>query len=294
MNLRWALNRMRAMGVREIAHRGVQSVHGRLQRAGFDLARPRSAGPARGKPWLAAWPSSVLAQPYLAAADRIVDGHFRLFGDREWTLGMPPDWNRDPQSGARAPLTFGKALNYRDAALVGNIKYLWEPNRHLELVTLAQAWHLSGESRYAQACRMLVDSWIEQCPYMRGANWTSSLELALRLTNWSCAWYLLGGEDSLLFQADDGRLSRRAGSRRSGSTVISLQVTSRCTPRPITICWGSCWGCSSARSPGRAGPRVRAGVRAPRRPLRNRHCCRMPRTGSIASRRCGISTKSPT
>jgi heparinase II/III-like protein len=204
MNLRWALNRMRAMGMRELAYRGTQAAHARLQRAGFDLARPAPAGPARGKPWVAAWPSSVVAQRYLEAADRIAAGHFRLFGDREWSLGMPPEWNRDPQSGKRAPLTFGKAINYRDASLVGNIKYLWEPNRHLELVTLAQAWHLSREPRYAQACRVLVDSWLEQCPYMRGSNWTSSLELALRLTNWSCAWHLLGGEDSALFQDDDG------------------------------------------------------------------------------------------
>jgi Heparinase II/III-like protein/Heparinase II/III N-terminus len=204
MNLRWALNRLRAMGAREVAYRGVQSLHGRLQRAGLDLARPRSASPARGKPWLGAWPRSVAAEPYLAAADRIVAGHFRLFADREWELGTPPDWNRDPQSGVHAPLAFGKTINYRDTSIVGNIKYLWEPNRHLELVTLAQAWRLSGEPRYADACRLLVDSWIKQCPYMRGVNWTSSLELALRLTNWAFAWHLLGGDASPLFQHDDG------------------------------------------------------------------------------------------
>src|SRR5262249_16974235 len=131
-------------------------------------------------------------------------GSFTLFGGREWVLGFPPEWNRDPSSGTRAPLVFGKTLNYRDTSVVGNIKYLWEPNRHLELVTLAQAWRLTGEARFAHACRTLVDSWLAQCPYLKGPTWTSSLELALRLTNWSCAWHLLDGDRSVLFQDADG------------------------------------------------------------------------------------------
>jgi hypothetical protein len=204
MNLRWALNRMRAMGVRELKHRSVQHLHSRAQRAGLGLAKPLPAGSARGKPWMAAWPQSIASETYQEAADRILSGKFRLFGDRDWALGFPPDWNRDPSSGRRAALTFGKTLNYRDASAVGIIKYLWEPNRHLELVTLAQAWRLTGQARFATGCRFLLDSWIEQCPYMMGPNWTSSLELALRLVNWSCAWHLLGGDEMPLFQDEDG------------------------------------------------------------------------------------------
>jgi hypothetical protein len=89
--------------------------------------------------------------------------------------------------------------------VVGNIKCLWETNRHLELVTLAQAWRLTGESRFALGCRALVDSWIGDCPYLLGPNWSSSLELALRLVNWSCAWHLLNGDDGILFENADGQ-----------------------------------------------------------------------------------------
>ena len=64
------------------------------------------------------------------------------------SLDFPPRWNVDPRTGIEAPLIFGKELNYREPALVGDIKYLWEPNRHMELVTLAQAWHLTHEERY--------------------------------------------------------------------------------------------------------------------------------------------------
>jgi hypothetical protein len=204
MQLQWVLSRLRAMGLRELGYRGAQSVHARWQRAGLGRAKPVPADAARGRPWIGAWPENLAVQAYRVAADGILSGKFRLFGDGEWTLGFPPSWNCDPATGTSAPLGFGILLNYRDAAVVGNVKYLWEPNRHLELVTLAQAWRLTGEARFAQACRTLVDSWITQCPYMLGPNWTSSLELALRLVNWSCAWHLLCGDDAAVFGDRDG------------------------------------------------------------------------------------------
>ncbi|WJW75297.1 alginate lyase family protein [Thiohalobacter sp. IOR34] len=119
-------------------------------------------------------------------------------------LGFPPNWNRDPRTGTVAPLRFGKTLNYRDESLVGDIKYLWEPNRHLELVALGQAFHLSGDLRYAEGVRTLLLSWFKQCPYPLGPNWTSSLEHAVRLVNWSVAWHLLGGEHSAVFAGKEG------------------------------------------------------------------------------------------
>ena len=88
------------------------------------------------------------------------------------------------------------------------MKYVWELNRHPQLVTLAQAWRLTRDARYAEACRALLDSWITQCPCPIGINWTCSLEPALRLLNWSAAWHLLGGEDSPLFAGNDGAAFR--------------------------------------------------------------------------------------
>ncbi|HXO64531.1 MAG TPA: alginate lyase family protein [Steroidobacteraceae bacterium] len=204
MNLRWILNRVRTMGARELRHRGAQYLRAQAERAGFGWVKSLPADATRGKPWIAAWPEGFAIATYREAAERILRGRFRLFGNRDWMLGFPPDWNRDPSSGRLAPLAFGKTLDYRDQSLVGSIKYLWEPNRHLELVTLAQAWRLTGEARFAQGCRTLVGSWIASCPYMMGPNWTSSLELALRLINWSCAWQLLGGDQSMLFQDQQG------------------------------------------------------------------------------------------
>jgi hypothetical protein len=193
------------MSVREVTHRGVRTVRTGLESLGFGRAAPPPPDAARGKPWVERLPRELASAPYLAAAERILAGNFRLFAHYDFALGFPPDWNRDPRAGVLAPLRFGKGIDYRDSRVVGDIKYLWELNRHLELVTLAQAWHLSGELRFALGCRTLLQSWLEQCPYPQGVNWTSSLEVALRLTNWSCAWHLLGGEASPLFADQEGR-----------------------------------------------------------------------------------------
>lgn len=205
----WIINRLRVMGVAEITHRIKQTIHTQWEAAGYGLAsKPPLAAGQCGHPPQNAFSNTLNSTPYLKTADEVLAGIFHIFSLHSHSLGFPPNWNQDPLTGITSPLTFGKTLNYRDEKIVGNIKYLWEPNRHLELVTLAQAWHLSGAAKYSEGCRILLSSWFVQCPYPLGANWTSSLEHAVRLTNWSFTWHLLGGENSPLFQGVDGQAFR--------------------------------------------------------------------------------------
>ena len=74
--------------------------------------------------------------------------------------------------------------------------HLWEPNRHLELVCLAQAWQLTSDMRYLEGIGTLLESWFVQCPYGLGPNWSSALEAGIRLINWSIA--LMPGGGSLV------------------------------------------------------------------------------------------------
>jgi len=204
----WTLSRLKVMSPSEVGFRVGRKLQGTAERAGIGLARPSAPMGECGKPWLAHLPRELDVGRYRRAADRILDGVFDVFSLRGVQLGFPPRWNVDPRTGIEAPLVFGKELNYRDSRLVGDVKYLWEPNRHLELVTLAQAWHLTREPAYALGCRTLLDSWFGQCPYPRGVNWCVSLEHAVRLVNWSFAWYLLGGDDAMIFEGEEGQAFR--------------------------------------------------------------------------------------
>lgn len=188
----------------EIGHRLLRAARSQAERSGL-------LGDARGsKPDLSVRPNAWIRTPLklesraacLAAAGRVAEGWLDVFAMRNVDLGSPPRWNRDPKTGIEAPLVFGKHLDYRDPDLVGDIKYLWEPNRHLHLVTLAQAYVLTREHKYVRALTEQLESWFIACPYGRGPNWASALEPAMRLINWSAAWQLLGGVDSPVFEAE--------------------------------------------------------------------------------------------
>jgi hypothetical protein len=192
------------MSAGEVEHRVHLKVMSRLQR--FGLAIADSVPPAdlsRVARSFVGRDSRFTRDPYIRAASGILAGELKVFS-LDCQFGSTPDWNRDPKTGTSAPLAFGKTLNYRDETVVGDIKYLWEPNRHLHLVTLAQAYHQTGEQRYLDGLRHQLESWLDQCPYLRGPNWTSSLELAIRLINWSIAWQLIGGVGSAMFTGSDG------------------------------------------------------------------------------------------
>ena len=206
--LAWKLNRLRCMSPAEIGHRVVKAAAMRAERWG--LARSVVPTPDLSivaRSWIVG-NAQIEAAPYLAAAQRILAGRHDVFALDDIELGHPPRWNRDPKTGIEAPLAFGKQLDYRDPTRVGDCKYLWEPNRHLHLVTLAQAYSLSGDATYARALREQLQSWFEACPHRMGVNWSSALEAGLRLLNWSLAWQLLGGVGSPLFEGADGSAFR--------------------------------------------------------------------------------------
>lgn len=208
--LRWRLNRLRCMSAAEIGHRVMRAATMQAERfrvAGNNLAPP--AYLAIRVPPLISAPAGINPAPYLAAAERLMAGKFDIFSLPDLDLGSPPNWNRDPKTGITAPLSFGKILDYRNAEQVGDIKYLWEPNRHMHLVTLAQAYALSGDKRYFEVIRQHLEDWFIACPYGLGVNWASSLELGIRLINWSLAWQLLGGAQSPVFEKHQAVLFRQ-------------------------------------------------------------------------------------
>jgi hypothetical protein len=144
----------------------------------------------------------------ITAAERLSEGWIDVLGLRELDLGSPPRWNRDVKTGIEAPLAFGKQLDYRDPDVVGDIRYVWELNRHAHFVTLARAYALSGQRKYAAALAEQLESWLVACPYRYGPNWSSSLEVARRLVNWSTAWQLMGGFNSVFFERETDFRSR--------------------------------------------------------------------------------------
>ncbi len=136
-------------------------------------------------------------EPVVAGADAICRGHFDLLGYRGLSFGDPVDWHLDPISGRRAPLVHWSRLDPLDPVTVGDNKLVWELNRHQWLVRLGQAYQLTGDGRYAEAFVRYVREWLRANPPGLGINWTSSLELALRIISWCWALFLFRSSPAL-------------------------------------------------------------------------------------------------
>jgi hypothetical protein len=202
----WYLRRLKRMSGAEVVHRlarGVRTVSSQFTSGALPARDPLATDFRFLPPFIALTPDALVA-----AADRVLAGRLSLFDLEDCDLGDPPQWNRDPLTHRVAGVRRASAIDYRDEREVGNIKYLWEANRHLHLATLAQAHALTGDSRYALGIQQQIDSWIEQCPVGRGPNWVSSLELGIRLINWSVAWQLIGGSRAKLFNTAEGAAFR--------------------------------------------------------------------------------------
>ena len=124
-------------------------------------------------------------------AERICQHRFNLLGYEDIDYGEEIDWHVDAVHGKRASLRPWFRIPYLDFDQVGDSKVIWELSRHQHLITLAKAYRLTGEARYAQELLRQWYHWQEQNPYPFGINWASSLEVAFRSLSWLWVWYLL-------------------------------------------------------------------------------------------------------
>jgi hypothetical protein len=131
------------------------------------------------------------------AADEARAGRFDLLGYRSLSFGDPLDWHLDPVSGRRAPVVSWQRIRPLDVDDVGDSKVIWELGRHQWLVTLAQAYSLTGDERYAESIVSFLRDFHRSNPPRLGIHWASSLEAALRIVSWSWILALLRHSPSL-------------------------------------------------------------------------------------------------
>lgn len=137
------------------------------------------------------------ASRIIAAAQLTVDKRFDLLGYRHLSFGDPIDWHLDPVTGRRAPLIHSSRIDPLDLATVGDSKVIWEVNRHQWLVRLGQAYRLTGDGRYAEVLAATIRHWRDENPPGLGINWSSSLEVAVRLISWCWSLALFRGAAAL-------------------------------------------------------------------------------------------------
>ena len=126
-------------------------------------------------------------------AEKICQHRFDLLGYENLDYGGAIDWHLDAVHGKRAPRKVFYKVRYLDFGEVGDSKITWELNRHQHFVTLAKAYRLTGNFRFADEILHQWRQWQVDNPYPVGINWASSLEVAIRSLSWIWTHHLLMG-----------------------------------------------------------------------------------------------------
>lgn len=165
---------------------------------GVDSLAPPAAAAVRT--FTAVLPHGTAARVPRQARDAVVARAGRLLAGEWEVLGVVrtdmdrPDWFFDPVTGRRSmPAAYAFSLNHRDEATVGNVKQVWEASRLQHVTLLATAWYLTGDETYAKRVADQLTSWWRENPFLSGINWTSGIELGVRLINFAWIRRLLDG-----------------------------------------------------------------------------------------------------
>ena len=218
-------HRLRAMSGREMVYRVSRNVSARLSQ--YHLLRKWLTGPGERKgsgfsgaggraPAGAAfftWQKMSAAQvgsycdsrwpeyrvELCQAAERLRAHEFKIF-DRAVTFPRKIDWHYDAVSGTSLPRRHWTRLHYWKPGVAPGVKYIWELNRHQHFVTLAQAFLISGNEAYGDELAAQWLDWLDANPPQTGINWSSALEMGLRLVSWT--WALVIARQARAWNAD--------------------------------------------------------------------------------------------
>ena len=136
-------------------------------------------------------------------AKSLLAGDWLLYGWRAVSTGAPPCWHRDAACGVIIePDELSHKLDHRHLPDPADVRTIWEINRWSEMArVMMHAW-LNQDWDAARTAQIWLEDWVERNPVGRGINWTSPLEVALRLLNF--AWF-----DVLVSACGQDHLSER-------------------------------------------------------------------------------------
>lgn len=183
MNINFLFNRLRRMSAAEIASRIEHKIYWEYRKRIKPKLKEKSI--SLRLPIKLQYIDNEVDKVWNECANKTLNKTYDFFALKNMHIDKL-DYHRDYKSNLSAPMDrFGPWINYRDSAKIGDIKYIWEPSRHLFLLPLAIRYNLTGNVKYIDNILYEVENWIKQNPFLYGVNWCSSLELGIRLIQWS-------------------------------------------------------------------------------------------------------------
>lgn len=174
----------------------LEHMRARVKGSGYHRAQPRFFFSGNDRPEITALIKQhlpgVLSQT-LSEAEKLLNHKFSFFGVSNDFPGEI-DWHRDPLSLESWPRKFYTELKFYgqadgDRRLPGDVKHVWELNRHQHFAVLGKAYWLTNDDNYSNEFFAQCTSWIAQNPFLYGVNWTSALEAGLRALSWIWGYF---------------------------------------------------------------------------------------------------------
>lgn len=123
----------------------------------------------------------------MKAAEDALCHRVDLLGSGKVELGQKIDWHKDYKTGITWRPVYIRSIDYNNPERPSDVKFPWEVSRVQWLIPAGQAFLITGDERYAEAVRDVLDDWIDSNPYAYSVNWACTMEAALRILTWS--WF---------------------------------------------------------------------------------------------------------
>ncbi|WP_238884688.1 alginate lyase family protein [Clostridium sp. YIM B02551] len=108
-----------------------------------------------------------------------------------WHMGMYSDWDKNEYS---------NDIEFKNNEIVGDIRYTWEVNRHQFMPNLALKYKTTENEYYFELLAKHFDDWINNNPFLKGINWSSPMEIAIRSYQWLIVFFLLKDQNKEEFR----------------------------------------------------------------------------------------------
>lgn len=129
---------------------------------------------------------------------------FGIFDYKEyknkWNAGFQTEntWPEDP---------FSPTINISQRVDIGDIRTNWELNRHFQFAALAKSYYCTEDQKYLSELKQLFGDWNKHNLFLHGVEWTSAMELAIRVNSWVYTLAFLkktGCEDNIIPELEHG------------------------------------------------------------------------------------------
>lgn len=119
----------------------------------------------------------------------IINNEYEIFNKKidlgeslQWHSGTNGVWNKNISS---------YDIEFKNTDDIGDIRFSWEINRHQFMPYLAGVYIKTQDKMYLELLDKHLNEWIEENKYLKGINWASPMEIALRAYQWIIVLHIL-------------------------------------------------------------------------------------------------------